>query len=491
MKLKKIGLVLGVLVMSTSLNSQTSNVKVDNGPILVQDRKWFKREIAGEAEKQIYFLNKGTDLSQMECVNSKTLQVDYKVNINIPNQYLVAPDGVYGFDNNHLYYRKGKLVYLGENFEKKKFQQVVGQTFDPQTGAEIIKPLKLCDEEVIKKKPKTIRFIESTDSSQIMILKYFSDENKFTFLVVDFNLDIVNRGELELPSGTDLYTLKYNSDGTIYFLTELKDAEKKIKYYNKFFIQNIKKNNQKSYELTVGSNFVSHINYKINSEKIVMAGVCKSSNNDKGSVFFASLDNKTPKFNIQPKVIASELSYNGITENNYFSINNIILKENGGAYVILEEKGRLTTGTNNFGNVHTNTNNTLTDRSRSYEVAGSILVFNYDENDNFKWEKKIEKSLILYYSHEVDQIDFYSNIFNNDLVFLYNLRGADSRGRMLNLTMTKINEQGDYSSSKIIEYPKEEPFIFTSACASKIKAKSLISFQRQKQNYKFIKLSLK
>ena len=117
-------------------------------------------------------------------------------------------------------------------------------------------------------------------------------------------------------------------------------------------------------------------------------------------------------------------------------------------------------------------------------------MFNYDENYNFKWEKKVER--LIYYNYpELDRIRHYASLVNNKLILIYNLKGEDGKGRIINLTAGIFNESGDYTSKKVIEYEKGGPLGFRTDCVIKTAGKSFISFQREKKDYIFTKLSFR
>ena len=461
-----VGIVLFILFINTSVKSQTQTVKITNGPQLIQDSKWDEREFSGQDGKSIYILNKGVKNSQIECINSETLISTYKENINIPCFFLVAPDRIYGWKNQHLFMYKGKLLYIGENFEKKTNQQIISQLFISKTGKSSTEPSTLFEEEVIKKKPLSFKFIQSTDSSEILILIHSPKDDKFIFKVLNFNNEIKSTGEFtaDLKLGEDLKDIQYDTRGSITFLTES---------YNKIFIQDIKKNTQKSYNIGNNAYTITRLKYRLYNDKILFAGLCNSSEG-KQNIYFSVFDLGTKELK-ESKI--REIENHILPNTDYLLFTDFILKENGGAYLIIEENGieqsnKIVTGVN------------------GWSVKGGIFIFNYDENYKFKWEKKIERKQ-MYPALEADFMQHYADVINNQLIILYNVKAEDGLGKILNLTMGTFNEGGEYSTSKLIEYKKDELFIFTGTSVMKSQRKNLISFQREKQNYNFTKLSFK
>lgn len=461
-----VGIVLFMLFINTSVKSQTPTVKITNGPQLIQESKWDEREFSGQDGKSIYILNKGVKNSQIECINSETLISTYKENINIPCFYFVAPDGIYGWKNQHLFMYKSKLLYVGGNFEKKTKQQIISQLFIAKTGKFSTEPNTLFEAEVVKKQPLSFRFIQSTDSTEVLVIIHSPKDNKFTYKVLNFSNEIANSGEftVDLKPGENITDIQYDNKGSISFLTES---------FNKIFIQDIKKNSQKSYNIGNSAYTITKLKYRLYNEKILFAGLCSSSEG-KQNIYFSVFDLVTKELK-ESKI--REIESHIIQNSEHLLFTDFIVKENGGAYLIIEEKG-----IEQAGKIFIGVN--------GWSVRGNIFIFNYDENYKFKWENKIERKQ-QYPALEADFMQHFADLINNQLVILYNVKAEDGIGKILNLTMGTFNEGGEYSTSKLIEYKKDELFIFTGTSVMKSQRKNLISFQREKQNYKFTKLSFK
>ena len=411
-------------------------------------------------------MHKGFALSQIECVNIESLVTVYKEYINIPCQFLVAGSSIYT-GNCHLFTNNGNLLYLGENFDKKKTQQVLSQSFAANTGKSLSQPKTLLEQEVVENKPLEILFIQSTDGdgTQVLILTHNNNDNIFNYKVIDFNNEIVSTGNftVELNAGAEIGNISFNSDGSIYFY---------IPAMHKFYIQNIKKNSQRSFDIEFSSCKINDMSFNVITGKVLFAGLCGAAN-DKQNICVSVLDINTGVINSNPlKAIQSSLAI----KKDYFQLSNFKMKENGGFYLIVVERGEFEVGP--------------AERSQVATVVGNIIVFNYDENNNFKWEKKVER-LIYYNFPELDRIRHYASVVNNKLMLLYNLKGEDGKGRIINLTAGIFNESGDYTSKKVIEYEKGGPLGFRTDCVIKTAGKSFISFQREKKDYIFTKLSFR
>ena len=411
-------------------------------------------------------MHKGFALSQIECVNIESLVTVYKEYINIPCQFLVAGSSIYT-GNCHLFTNNGKLLYLGENFDKKKTQQVLSQSFAANTGKSLSQPKTLLEQEVVENKPLEILFIQSTDGdgTQVLILTHNNNDNIFNYKVIDFNNEIVSTGNftVELNAGAEIGNISFNSDGSIYFY---------IPAMHKFYIQNIKKKSQRSFDIEFSSCKINDMSFNVITGKVLFAGLCGAAN-DKQNICVSVLDINTGVINSNPlKAIQSSLAI----KKDYFQLSNFKMKENGGFYLIVVERGEFEVGP--------------AERSQVATVVGNIIVFNYDENNNFKWEKNVER-LIYYNFPELDRIRHYASVVNNKLMLLYNLKGEDGKGRIINLTAGIFNESGDYTSKKVIEYEKGGPLGFRTDCVIKTAGKSFISFQREKKDYIFTKLSFR
>ena len=376
----------------------------------------------------------------------------------------------------------------------------------------------------------------SRDSSKILIysvLPYEKNESaKFKLLVLDNNLEKIWANNITLPYNDNLFKLedyKISNKGNVYLVGKIYDGKKiekkkrsktdlepKPNYKYKVLSYNKKESRNKEYLVEVEDYFISQMKIAIDeNENIICAGFYSelSSFGLKGS-YFLKIDGITQKiitknfkdfgidFITQNMTVRQEKKVKKRAEKKKkpielyeYDLDNIILKEDGGAILIGEQFFiRVVTRTTTDANGNTTTTTTY------YYYYNDIIVINISPKGEIEWTEKIPKRQIT-----TNDGGFYSSYalteFDDKLYFIFNDNPKNlfykGEGKIYNfnkgkkeslVVLVELNMDGEQTREALFSMKDAEVIIRPKVC-EQISKNQMILFGQKKKIQRFAKVT--
>jgi hypothetical protein len=349
----------------------------------------------------------------------------------------------------------------------------------------------------------------SEDESKILVyndLPYEKKENdKFELIVYDNFFNLLWDKQVVLPYIDKLFeTTNYiiDNQGAIHFLGKLynkrnkDEVDDKVNY--RYQIISFYKNGNQTveYPIEIKDYFLKDMNIAITADSnIICTGFYSKDayGSIKGSYFI--------KINSQSKEIIhknfKDFDFELITEDmskkqvdktkkkiekgedvemyNY-DLNEIILRDDGGA-VLIAEQYWVTSSTT----YSTSSNGTVRSSTNYYYNYGDILVINIDSNGEIEWTKKISKI-----QTSVNDDGYFSSytycIVKDKIYFVYNER--------FNVNIVELNNNGEITKEKLFNSQDYGVNIRVKS-SMQINDNELVLFGHYKKTQRFVKVSFK
>ena len=376
----------------------------------------------------------------------------------------------------------------------------------------------------------------SRDSAKILIynsLPYEKNENaKFSLLVLDNNLKEIWKKDITLPYADNLFKLedyKVSNKGNVYLIGKIYDGKKiekkkrtknepisKPNYKYKILSYNNKESRNKEYLIEVEDFFISQMKIAIDeNENIICAGFYSelSSHGIKGS-YFLKIDGNTQKiitknfkdFGIdfitqnmtirqEKKVKKKAAKKKKPVELYEYDLDNIILKDDGGAILIGEQFFiRVVTRTTTDANGNTSTTTTY------YYYYNDIIVINISAKGEIEWTEKIPKRQVttndggFYSSYALSEVgdnlyfvfnDNPKNLFYKGVGKLYNFNKGKKESLVV---LVELNMKGEQTREALFSMKDAEVIIRPKVC-EQISDTQMILFGQKKKTQRFAKVT--
>lgn len=477
------------------------NVKYECSPPIIDERMWMIKQIIGQEGKNLYIFNMGTDVSQIECFNSETLESVYKKTISMPylrasQSFSASPNEM--FPDHNMFYFNGKIVLLNAWFNKKeKSNNVLGQSFSSKDGKESTAVTTIISDEKDKAREKeneksdiklkdskektgdktrakhtfniggmpsmgfvnnpnkkekdkskedgypNYTFLQSANGASIIILKHYEGEFTFYFTILDFDLKVIDNGEINIVSNSDVSATDYTYDGNGNMFFLLSAENEKDKWIGniptntyKLFSYNQKNDTQTEYEIGTADKSMTNAKYKLMDNTIVVTGFYGISN-DKDASFYTVFNKSDGKIlRSKENILETPLPEHG----SKLEIVDIAFKPNGGSFILAEERNIISYKT-------TRTKGNVGGYSPTHHMAiffGDIFIINLGKDNSLLWERKIEKSQKLNYDSGYSSFGYWLSgegiqISHNEITQPVNMMiPVAAKG----ITINSLNEQG-------------------------------------------------
>lgn len=372
-------------------------------------------------------------------------------------------------------------------------------------------------------------FETSNDDSKILVYNFLpskkGEDQKALYQVFDDNFNLLWKKKTTISKIGLLHFVndyELDNDGNVHILgTVYKDKFKETRHgeINYFYQVRSLYNNgteEKTYKVALKNKYITEMQLAVNDNgNFVCAGFYSDQGtySIKGS-YFMTVDAKTQKILSQS---TKEFSLNFITQNMTerevkktkkkvkkgknielykYALDDIILKEDGGAMLIGEQYYmRVVTHTYTDSNGNTRTTTTY------HYYYNDIIAINMNKDGQITWAKKIPK-----YQHTTNDGGFYSSynlsVVNDKVYFIFNdhpdnfyLKPGDhyrtySRGKRCVLTLVELDQNGKTSREAIFAADEAEIYTRPKVCRQ-ISDNEVILFGRKRKDQKFIKLTFK
>lgn len=475
-----------LLAMAISLFSQSSPVKIQWGKEFTASRTSTVADIIGYDNTGFYVLKD----KARTLFGSSTLSLD-KFDKNMNPAKSIELELVEGGKKSYLEYLihlDGRLLMFTSFPDQKTknnllfVQPVNKQTLLPDNN----KKAKLAEinyEGNSKRNSGSFNFRTSNDSSKVLIfytLPYdFNEPEKFGFLVVDKDMNLLWKKNIMLPYRDELFdieTIKIDNYGNVYVLGLMYKDKRKTKRKGaanyEYKVLAYTNNGEVTSEYAVGlpNKFLTDMQIGIRANKDI---VCAGFYSEEGKLsirgtYFLSIDAKTKE--IKTKSF-KEFDIDFITQNMTereankakrkeekgqevelfeYDLDKLIVRSDGGAMLIGEQYFVKTVTFTQMGNGGRMTTTTVT-----HYYYNDIIMVNIDPTGNIDWAIKVPKRQM-----SMDDGGFYSSyamaINKDKIYFVYNdnpdnldytgtgrVRNSTSAGRNQVVMVATVNSKGE------------------------------------------------
>lgn len=415
-----------------------------------------------------------------------------------------------------IYILNGNILVFASRYDKTLDKNIAYvQKIDAKTGTLNGTPKEIDYISATKKRNSgSFDFVLSTDSTKILLLhnepyeKYANE--KFSYKVFDGNANEIWSAALELPYKDKSFIVsnyRVDNEGNVYMLASiLKDKEererKKPRYKYDLVSYNCKTKSIKESEISLGDKFISDVSFKINEKGQIIVGGFYSNKNADGlaGTFFLSMDKSTQKVissgykDFSTEFLGEFMSSRRAEKHKElynYSIDHLITKENGGAYMVAEQFYiRVVRTTDPKTGVTTTT---------YHYYYNDIIVISVNPDASIEWVKKIPKL-----QHSVNDYGYYSSYtldyVNNKLYFMYNdnpknLKVDASKvkngiTKKMVTVLATLDSKGNLSRD--VMFSAKDAKIFTRPKVSiRLGAKESLFYAIKKKKYKFGRINYK
>jgi hypothetical protein len=433
----------------------------------------------------------------------------------------------------HHFREFNNKIYMFSTFldNKNKRNNLYVQTINKKT----LKPnqdIKKIISFAFKKKSKSGYFnvLTSRDSTKLMVYYKLpnkkNEKEKFGFHVYDKDMNEIWSKQITLPYKNKLFDIKdydIDNNGAVHILGKLfnkkaKDKRKgKVNY--RFQILSYYNNGTelKRYDIRLKGKFVKDVKIAVNDDKdIICAGFYSDGDSDsmKGT-YFIKIDHETKEIITESykkfdSSFITQYMKEGAKKNTkkrmakgkkvelyHYDLNDIVLKEDGGAVLIGEDyDSSVMTSTYFKGNGGYGTQTTY------FFTYNNIIVINISPKGEILWAQKVPKRQT---SNAPGHFASYASMITDHKIYLlYNdnpknlINGENDKGKIYNLSNLKksvivlasLDSDGKLTREIIPKPDKTKLFLIPKA-SIQINDDTMIIFIQRARKYRYAKLTFK
>lgn len=439
------------------------------------------------------------------------------INMKAHQNYKMSYEGSYFLNDN---------IYIFSSFpdKKTKTNKLYCRVFDKNTlSSGELKEIEQLPYEKRKFKGG-FGVVSSEDNKKLLIYlgKPYekNSHEKFGFTILNTNLDVEWKKEVELPYTEQLFSVqdyKITNNGDVYILgKEYKEEKSKRNKHKPNYKYHIiaylnKGNSIKDYEINLNDKFITDIAYNIaENGDLVCSGLYSETGtySIKGA-FFLAIDSETKNIkNNNLKKFDEDFITQGWTDKAIakakkkkikkdksiemyeYDLKDFILREDGGAVLIAEQFFvRIVTRT------YTDSQGNMRTTNDYHYYYKDIIVININNEGQIEWATKIDK-----YQHSVNDGGYYSSyvlqIDEDKLHIIYNERARkyfekeerkqlNRKDKNASLTIiTTVQSNGDHSKEILINVSNENTYPVPKF-SEQINDKQLLMYTRKMKKRKF------
>ncbi len=420
-----------------------------------------------------------------------------------------------------LFYLNGKLLLFTSYYSHLKEKNYAYVQLISENGAMENKPMLLDSIESDSKRNKgTFDFVYSEDKSHLLIFHHEpfdkSSNEKFSYKVIDANLDLIWSKSLELPyRDKQFHISKYrvDNDGNVFMLANIdknkENIERRKPSYSYSILAYFYKTDQlKEYTIDLADKFISDITFNINPVgDLVCAGFySKNSGTSQAGTFFLKIDKTSKEVSAHDvREFAKDFMMEFMTESKVskgkelfnFDIDHFLLRPNGSAVMVAEQYYMdVSSYYNPATHTYTNTYN---------YYYNDIIVVAFDSTGQVSLLKKISK-----FQHSVNDGGPYSSYVLADggdiLHFIYNdspdnmhhTETEIERGHISSMNnpaksvvvLVSMDMKGNTQRQQILDnHSKKNSCWFLPKMNKKVDEKDIVLFARRGKYYRFGRFS--
>lgn len=499
------------------------DVKVHLGPDFKTSKRSTLAGVIGADESGYYVLQ-----TQAKGFRVQSLIAHFNTDLTMTQQKLLEP--MYekkDLDYEGMYYLNNK-IYLFTSFKNKKtdkkflfYQTVDKKTLTPNAD------LKKIAELDFKNNFNSGSFFLTTskDSSKIMLVKNLPYEKdaaeKFEVKVFDNSMNQLWEEEVVLPYEEKLFAVSRYSlanNGDVYILGRLYDEKVKerrrgnVNYSYKILAYKDGKA-VKEFNVSLADKFITDLQLAVSDKGEL---ICSGFFSEKGTysiagTYFIKIDASSkqiisqhykefPKDFLtqyvterQAKKIDKKVAKGKDVELYEFDLDELIIREDGGAYLIGEQYYVVVTTTTT-----TDANGNMSTRTTYHYHYHDIIVISFDEEGAIQWWEKIPKRQV-----STNDGGFYSSyvraIYDDELFFFFNdhIDNLDTweTGKFKNytagkngiVTMVKLDKAGKQSRQMLYKTKDIESITVPKVC-QQISKNEMIVYSQKKKVHQFSKV---
>lgn len=436
-----------------------------------------------------------------------------------------------------LHLKDKLLLFSTYEDQKSKMHSLFVQTIDKKTLQPNSDTKKLANIDYSgNRRTNSGEYSIGTSSDGSKVLVFYNqpydkgEKEKFGFSVFDDAMNLIWSRDIILPYNDELFDIerrKVDNDGNVYLLNTVY-KEKRRKKRNgepnyQYTILCYKKGveNSDEYPIDLPGKFVTDMQFTIASNKDI---VCAGFYSDMGTysikgTYYISIDAKTKEIKSQSyKEFSIDVMLENLTERQQkklekkiekgkdvelyeYDLDNIILRDDGGAILVGEQYFlNIVTTTQT---INTGTSTTTTTISTYYYNYNDIIVVNIDPKGQIEWVKKIPKRQVT-----TNDRGFYSSyvmsINKGKLYFIFNdnpknllvkttesnkyEKFSNQKGSVAVLVV--VDKDGNYKKEPLFKTADAEVMIRPKVC-EQISGNEMILFGQRKKAERFAKLTFK
>lgn len=388
--------------------------KIQWGPEIAAQKKIYPNRFIGKDERAIYFLKDTYNPfcpmcprdHYIEKFDAETMSIIFSRELKMPAIK----------DNRHhqyeeLFFLNGKLILFSSFFDKENrvstaYATAINPNGELEGEPKIIDYVQL-DE---KGEKSDFTFVLSTDSSLILEFKN-ETRNKtkspsFSYKVLDNSLNFVlQKDNIKLPFSNLSYTVHeflLDNAANFYMLTELEGDKSnwfkdRPSYLYKILLLETTSNEVKEYDIQLEGKTISDMSFRVNkNQDLIAAGFFSNKgrySDEIAGTFYLSLDGKTKEVKTSGlkefdksfllQFMSARKAKRG-DELREFKIDRIIEREDGGAYLVAEQRYVQTISSYNGRYVTTD----------YYYNFNDLIVASIHPDGKINWVKMVPKTQV-------------------------------------------------------------------------------------------------
>lgn len=338
------------------------------GPDIEAQKKLYPNRFVGKDTRAIYFIKDTYNPFCPYCPTDHYLEkFDAETMSLIFSKELKMPEiqGNRHCQYEELFYLNGKLILFSSFYDKDlRTSTAYAQSVNPD--GTIANDAKIIDQVQLEQKGEKsdFTFVLSNDSSKI--LEFKNDYNKrgkvhnFSYKVIDNSLnELFGNDKIVLPFSNPNFTIHdymLDKDANFYMLTEI-EGEKgnwfkdRPSYLYKILLIQPQSNDVKEYDVELQGKTISDMSFRVNkNQDLIAAGFFSNRgrySDEIAGTFYVSLDGKTKEVKTSGLKefdksfllnFMSDRSAKRGSELREFKIDQIIERNDGGAYMVAEQR---------------------------------------------------------------------------------------------------------------------------------------------------------
>ena len=338
------------------------------GPEIAAQKKLYPNRFVGKDERSIYFIKDTynpfcpfcTTDHYLEKFDAESMSLIFSKELKMP---MVQKNKHTQFEE--LFFLNGKLILFSSFYDKEtRMSLAYAQSVTPD--GELADDLKIIDQVQLEEKgdKSDFAFVLSSDSSKILEFKNdFKKRGKafnFAYKVIDNSLNaIFGNDKISLPFTNPNFTVHdymLDKNGNFYMLTEL-EGEKgnwfkdRPSYLYKILLIEPNSKEVKEYDVELEGKTISDMSFRVNkNQDLIVAGFFSNRgrySDEIAGTFYATLDGKTKAVKTKGlKEFDKSFLLNFMSarkakrgdELREFKIDKIIERNDGGAYMVAEQR---------------------------------------------------------------------------------------------------------------------------------------------------------